>query len=1400
MFRISSIQRFFLLITFVFLTWAWSNTAHAQFSVAKTCLSECSDTTAATIFKDLVATPASAWRWDFGDPASTLKNTSTLRNPAHLYTTPGTKTVTLVRTENGIPVTYTKTFDIFAPPQAFFLGQTPSQQDTTICNPGSIVLNPYPNTDVSNRPYKYRWFPKGDSTQTLIADTTSCYSVQVTDSITGCSSQNKINVQLCIPPPPKPAETSWYFGNNAGIKFSNGSATADTEGKLNTVEGVSSIADQNGNLLFYTDGRKVYDKDGTEMQAVFLTDTLKGSSFSTQSAVIVPQPSCQGCQSYYYIFTTTEINGEKKLTYSIVDIRLNEGKGKVIAKNLPLDDVSSTENLISTFVKKDSTYWVISHDYSNNTYRMYRVTKNGISISKTIDIGSTIDSPEKAQGYLKVSQDATKLAIAIPGGTRNLVELYDFADSTGAITNKKTIDLGPAPPTVYGVEFSPDSRTLFVTMKADTIKKPGTYSSLLRYDLTQGDSVSLAKSKVTLDSSKKEYYGSVQLGPDGRIYLAVQGSDTLGVIKLPNDTVSYTNASKVKIDTAYYQRDAFSLNGKTSQLGLPTTATVVITRNSGVGIMASDTCFGSPSTFQTNHLCEGETFKNTKTDWRFYAGPAPQPNAKGEYVPVGTPVHSVNGGAGDAGLQVSYTFLAPGKYHVFVNMGNQCKPDTLLPPQEFEIFAIPNADLGNDINLCQNTTTLNAGNTLPDSRYFWLIDGSYLPRDTLSTLTATRSGKYTVFVEKNGCIAEDSVKVNLFSAKPFNLPADTTICQNSSFTLSASNAGSSPTSTYLWNTGQTTPSIVVVRPGTYSVIVKESTTNCEVRDQVVVSALPKPTFVVNKTLPSNCNIRDGQIAIQSLSPTDTYTFVWYKDGVLIAGQSRNSIRGLDAGNYRVTIQSRIACDTTFNIPLLALGNTKPNIVVRPTDTYCDVLNDGSIAFTVNANSGIQPITFDLKINGNPDVTIKSGSVGSILVSSRNYLINGLGAGTYTLELEDASGCKHIESPLIIAVRPRTVTTISRPPIECLGETIVLQAVNTAGSILWNTGATTPSINVTQAGIYSVTVIDFTGKCISKANSLVSFKPLPVINVNVPNEICTGTRPVQFTASPATGTWFGSNISSNGLYTPPSLAQNDDVRYELTGANGCVGKVARTITISQSPKVDLGADRDVCRNGIDFIGTNLEAGVTYRWNTGQTTNIIYPTQQGRFTLNANLGNCRTTDDIVIRLLPSPFIPLKSEIPLCVPDALPINLDAGSGAGQTYRWLPGGQTSQMISVSNIGIYTVEVTNTLGCTSRASTNVVDRCEPSILVPDIFTPNGDFQNDSFQVFTAHIKDFDLKIYNRWGELLFTSKLPEDRWDGKYKGVLQKPDSFVWEITYTAEYFPERGKLKKQGAVTIAW
>ena len=1389
MIRISSIKQYFLTCSMLVLALAWSNSIYAQFKVSKTCIPECADSTAATIFKDTITTSkATAWKWDFGDISTGAKNTSKLKTAAHLYTSPGLKTVTLTRTVNGLPVVTTQSIVINITPKPFFLGNSPSQQDTTICKGDFLTLDPYKGG--GDPKYKYIWYPKGDTTQTLRADTTSCYSVQVTDSTTGCSYQNKINVALCVPPPPKPPENYWYFGNNAGIKFSGNSAAADDKGKIDTKEGVSSIADANGNLLFYTDGRKIYDKNGKEL-ASLKPDALAGSAVSTQSAVIVPQPSCQGCQSLYYVFTTTDINGSKQLSYSVVDIRQNKGQGKVIEKNVILDDEAATEQIIAHFVKKDSTYWVISHDYGNDTIRLRRVTKNGVSISKVIAIGSKLDSLFKGEGYLKVSKDGTKLAVAIPGGKRNLVEVYDFADSTGAITNKRTIDLGPAPPKLYGVEFSPDSKTMFVTLQADTVKNPKSYSSLLRFDLTDKDSTVIAKSKVLIDSSRKDIYGSVQLGPDGRIYLAVAGSKFLGLIKTPNDTLKYDKKTG-KIDTAYYERNGLNLNGKTSQLGLPTTYNITSMKNEGVGISASDTCLGSPSNFQTSHLC-GDKLKNLKTDWRFYKGEVPQDGK-----PVGSPIASVQGGEGDNGLKTTYTFTEPGKYYVVVNMGNRCKPDTMLPPQPFEILPLPKPDLGPDLNLCAKTTTLDSKNTLNSSHYFWFQNKKFLPKDSLQTLTVKQSGNYAVLVERRGCLGLDTIKVVLAQAKALSLGPDTLICTGETIVLDASSAAGTG-STYAWSTGATTSSISVSTPGRYIVTVKTpiGTTFCSTSDTVNVRLRPKPSFIATPTFPSACKSNDGKIQL-TLTPPGAYTFLWYKDGAVLAGQTTASLTSLTTGSYKAIISSPLTCQVTSSTILNSAAALLAQITTKPLAVTC--ISDGGISIEVLSTSKFRPISFVLRQRDNNDVIISKGVMASIFVSAGKYAIKGLFVGTYYVEFIDNDGCKFISNDVILNKIPRVDVKIGTPPPPvCEGQIVTLTAINNdSGTILWSTGSTMLSTDVAKAGLYIVTVTSFDGKCKSSEKVQVTFKPSPKVSITAPSKLCFTPKPIQLVGSPSGGIWQGPNVSSTGVFTVPMFGIYA-VRYEVN-QNGCSGFDTKEITVQDAPVIDLGADRSICRSVNDFIGVTNVVGITYRWNTGDNTPKILPEKSGKYILTATKGLCRTVDTVVVTLLPAPVVTLRSEISLCVPDRLPVRINAGGGAGLTYKWQPTGETTPQIMVSTIGTYSVEVTNSFGCITPAQTNVVDRCEPSILVPDIFTPNGDALNNNFEVFTSHIKEYNLKIYNRWGELIFTAKTPEDRWDGRYKGIPVKPDSFAWVITYVPEYFPERGLLRKEGAVTVAW
>ena len=133
---------------------------------------------------------------------------------------------------------------------------------------------------------------------------------------------------------------NWYFGNGGGIRFNNdGSVNAVADGRLNTFEGCATISDAFGDLLFYTDGITVYDRNHNVMQN---GTGLYGDPSSTQSAIIVPRPQDP---NIYYIFTVDtssfENDPDRGLNYSTVDISLNAGNGSVIQKNVRLlDDCS----------------------------------------------------------------------------------------------------------------------------------------------------------------------------------------------------------------------------------------------------------------------------------------------------------------------------------------------------------------------------------------------------------------------------------------------------------------------------------------------------------------------------------------------------------------------------------------------------------------------------------------------------------------------------------------------------------------------------------------------------------------------------------------------------------------------------------------------------------------------------------------------------------------------------------------------------------------------------------------------------------------------------------------------------------------------------------------------------
>ena len=96
------------------------------------------------------------------------------------------------------------------------------------------------------------------------------------------------------------------------------------------------------------------------------------------------------------------------------------------------------------------------------------------------------------------------------------------------------------------------------------------------------------------------------------------------------------------------------------------------------------------------------------------------------------------------------------------------------------------------------------------------------------------------------------------------------------------------------------------------------------------------------------------------------------------------------------------------------------------------------------------------------------------------------------------------------------------------------------------------------------------------------------------------------------------------------------------------------------------------------------------------------------------------------------------------------------------------------------------------------MDQCEPRVLPTTAFTPNGDGNNDTFEVFTEYITDFDLKIYNRWGEVIFASTSADQKWDGMYRGEPYPSMVYAFVVSYKSLYFPERSRVVKRGSVML--
>jgi hypothetical protein len=360
----------------------------------------------------------------------------------------------------------------------------------------------------------------------------------------------------------------WYFGEYAGLDFNMGFPVALTNGQLSTLEGCATISDSNGNLLFYTDGTTVWNRN----HSIMMNGTgLKGSFSSTNSAIIVPKPDSP---NIFFIFTTTTTAEPDGLEYSEVDMNLDGGLGGITTTKNILLSTPVTEQVTAIKNPLSNSYWVVSHKFWSNEFIAYQVTSTGVNTTPVISaLGSAIYD---YYGAMKISPNGKKLAIS--NANDGNLGLCDFDPITGQVSNLMDLKYG-----TYGVEFSPNNKLLYAS--SDLLVEEDLVDEVYQFNIESNLESEILNSKTLITKGEKgsRVQGALQLASDGKIYVATEAS-YLDVIHDPNIVGSGCN----------YEYDAVYLNGRHSNLGLPP----FIQSFFYVGIQTENVCFGEATQFQ----------------------------------------------------------------------------------------------------------------------------------------------------------------------------------------------------------------------------------------------------------------------------------------------------------------------------------------------------------------------------------------------------------------------------------------------------------------------------------------------------------------------------------------------------------------------------------------------------------------------------------------------------------------------------------------------------------------------------------------------------------------------------------------------------------------------------------
>ncbi|EKB47791.1 T9SS C-terminal target domain-containing protein [Cecembia lonarensis] len=657
-----------------------------------------------------------------------------------------------------------------------------------------------------------------------------------------------------------------------------------------------------------------------------------------------------------------------------------------------------------------------------------------------------------------------------------------------------------------------------------------------------------------------------------------------------------------------------------------------------------------------------------------------------------------------------------------------------------------------------------------------------------SSISGLRAGVYTVFiVDENSCVISRTYTVSEPDA-PLQAEADfaTFYCSfDDEISLDINVTGGTAPYTFAWSNGVTTQNLVGIEPGSYTVTITDAL-GCQLVETYEIPPRVLPFEIEisgNQVLCAPGERADITATIQG--GTGPYTYLWSN------GATTPTISNLGPGIYTLIVTDANGCRASETVEILPAPNWRINLEsINPVSCFGG--NDGSIQ--ISLVGAREPVS----------VRWSHGLEDQLFAGN-------LTAGTYSVTVEDAFGCFITSS---FNIREPEILTLNEivEDSQCAGNnngsiTLNINGGSAPYTFRWSHGPNSRNLRNLAPGEYSVLVTDRNGCSTGATYRISEPEPLEIISDQSEDLLCFGDRTGFINANieggiqPYAFTWE-DEPENQSLYRSDLGAGT--YKLSVRDDNGC--QIERTFIIHEPERLvaNLYTTFDVdCENkelvGVAWVEITGGTGAyNIIWNNGdidRTETNFY--EDGELSVMVYDENGCFAEALEMIIMPLAFtdadftytiLSIGTEGEILVNDPVQFE-DRTLGNVIAWEWDFGdgnksNEQNPRHTYTRPGIFTITLMtfDELGCVSKASIEIEIVASYRIMVPNAFTPNGDGLNDTFIPKMRGIDEFEMHIFNKWGELIYSTYHREDEgWDGTLNGVLSPNGNYVYKIVYKA-------------------